>query len=86
MEGFWPSSNWRANYESASICTIVDVDLEGLVILPYCGPKNMCPSLSTIAYTPFHDLFVGNFIFVWPSNPTIYHVWMGNADSDVVKD
>ncbi len=26
LEGFWPSNNWRVNYEHASIPTIVDVD------------------------------------------------------------
>jgi hypothetical protein len=75
LEGFWSSSNWRANYERASICTIVDFeDPENLVIPPYCGPRSMHCSLNTIAYTPFHNLFVGNFVLVWPLNPTIYLV------------
>ncbi len=43
-------------------------------------------SLNTIAYMPFCDLSVGNFVFVWPTNPTIYLVWMGMAESDVVRD
>jgi hypothetical protein len=47
---------------------------------------NMCPSLNTIAYTPFRDLFASNFVFVRPTNPTIYHVWMGRVESDVVRD
>jgi hypothetical protein len=86
LEGFWPSSNWRANYECASIPTVVDVDLKDLVILPYCGLRSMCLSLNTIAYKFFCDLFVGNFVLVWPVDPTIYLVWMGRAESDVVKD
>jgi len=43
-------------------------------------------SLNIIAYTPFCDLFVGNFVFVWHTYPTIYLVRMGRAESDVVKD
>jgi len=86
LEGFWPSSNWRTYYEHASIPTIVDVDLKDLVIPPYCGPRNMHPSLNITAYTPFHDLFVGNFVLVWPVDPKVYHVWMGRDKSDVVKD
>jgi hypothetical protein len=35
LEGFWPSSNWRANYECASIYIIVDDDLEDPIIPPY---------------------------------------------------
>jgi len=86
LEGFLPSNNWRTNYECASIHIVVDVDLEDLVIPPYCGPRNMHPSLSIVAYTPFHDLFVSNFVFMQPSNPIVYHVWMGKVENDVVKD
>jgi hypothetical protein len=53
LEGFWPSSNWKANYERASIPTIVNVDPEDLVIPPYYSLKSMCPSLNTIAYIFF---------------------------------
>jgi hypothetical protein len=74
LEGFWPSNNWRINYERASIPTIIDVYLKNFVIPPYCEPRNICPSLSTTTYSPFHDLFVGNFVLVWPSNPIVYHV------------
>jgi hypothetical protein len=86
VEGFWPFSNRRANYECASILTIVDVDLKDLVILPYCGLRSMCPSLNIIAYKFFCDLFVGNFVLVWFVDPTIYLVWIGRAKNDVVKD
>jgi hypothetical protein len=34
LEGFWPSTNWRANFEHASIPIVVNVDLEDLVIPP----------------------------------------------------
>jgi hypothetical protein len=76
----------KAYYECASILTIIDADLKYLVIPPYCGPRNMHPSLNTIAYTPFHDLFVGNFVLMQPVDPIVYLVWMGKAKSDVVKD
>jgi hypothetical protein len=46
----------------------------------------MRPSSNTIAYKLLCDLFVGNFVLVWPVNPTIYFVWMGRVESDVVKD
>jgi hypothetical protein len=64
LESFWPSSNWRVNYERASILTIVDVDPKDPVIRPYYGRRSMCPFLRIIAYTPFCDLFVGNFVLV----------------------
>jgi hypothetical protein len=64
LESFWPSSNWRVNYDQASIPTIVDVDLKDPVIHPYYGRRSMCLSLRIIAYTPFRDLFVGNFVLV----------------------
>jgi hypothetical protein len=41
---------------------IVDVDVENLVITPYCGPKNMWPSLKITTYTSFQNLSLGNFI------------------------
>ncbi len=84
LEGFWPSSNWRANYECTSIHIIVDVDLEDLVIHPYYGPRSLRPSLSTSTYTPFRDLFVNSFVLVWPSDSIVYHVWTGRAKSDVI--
>jgi hypothetical protein len=46
----------------------------------------MCPSLNIAAYTPFHDLFVSNFVLVQPANLVNYFVWMGKVESDVVKD
>jgi len=86
LEGFWPFSNWKANYEHASIPTIVDVDPKDLVIPPYYGPRSMHPSLNTTTYMHFCDLFVGSFVLVQPSSPIIYPVWMGRTKSDVVRD
>jgi hypothetical protein len=85
LEGFWPSSNWKVNYEQASIPTIIDVDLKDLVLLPYCGRRSMQLFLSIIAYKPFCDLFASNFVLVQLANHIIYLVWMGRAESDVVK-
>jgi hypothetical protein len=64
LEGFWPSSNWKTNYERTPIPIVVDVDPKDLIILPYCGPKSMHHSLDTVAYAPFCDLFVGNFVLL----------------------
>jgi hypothetical protein len=30
-------------------------------------------SLDTVAYAPFCDLFVGNFVLLWPIDPIVYH-------------
>jgi hypothetical protein len=86
LEDFWPSNNWRVNYEHASILTIIDFDPEDLFILPYFGISSMRPSLSIITYTPLCDLFVGNFVLLWLANLIIYTMWMGRAESDVVRD
>jgi hypothetical protein len=86
LEDFWPFNNWRYNYEHASIPIVVDVDPKDPIILPYYDPKNMHPSLSTTTYTPFHDLFVGHLIFVRLVDFIVYPMWMGRAESDVVRD
>jgi hypothetical protein len=86
LEGLWPSSNWRANYDHTSIPIVVDVDLEDPANPPYYGPRRMHLSLSTIAYIPFCDLFVGSFVLMWPLDPMVYSIWMGRAESDFVKD
>jgi hypothetical protein len=41
---------------------------------------------SIVAYMPFRDLFVGNFVLVWPIYLKVYPVWMGRVESDVVRD
>jgi hypothetical protein len=46
----------------------------------------MCPFFSTVAYTPFCDLFVGNFVLVQLIDLKVYPMWMGRAKNDVVKD
>jgi len=59
------------------------VDLEDLVIRPYCGPKNLKPIPT---YTSFKDLNNGYFVFVRPHDLLLVHVWSGRASSDVVQD
>jgi hypothetical protein len=41
LESFCPSNNWKSNHVRGAIPPIVDVGLRDLVIVPYCGPKNM---------------------------------------------
>ncbi len=54
--------------------------------VPYCGPKNMQPSLKTTIYTPFPDLGLCDFILVRHVDLKLYRVWMGRAKNEVVKD
>jgi hypothetical protein len=61
----------------------VDVDHENPSIL---WPKSMRLFLNIVAYTPFRDLFTGNFVLVHLANPKVYHVWMGKVKSDVLRD
>jgi len=64
LEGFLPSSNWRANYVRSSLSTVINVvNPKDPIQVPYCGPKNMKP-LTT--YTPFRYLNVGDFVLVRP--------------------
>jgi hypothetical protein len=86
LEGFWPFYNWKVNYEHVFILTIINVDLENPMILPYYGPKSMHPFLNINTYTFICDFFVGNFVFVQSTDPIVYPMWMGKAESDVVKD
>jgi hypothetical protein len=69
-----------------AIPTIVDVDLKDSIIAPYCGPKNMQPSLKTIVDTPFWDSSLGDFVLVKPRDLELYRVWIGRVESEVVKD
>jgi hypothetical protein len=53
LEGFWPSNNWRFNYERVELLSTNQVtDLEDPVMCPYYGPKNLKLALT---YTPFRD-------------------------------
>ncbi len=59
------------------------VDIEDPIQLPYCGLKNMRP---LIAYTPFTNHNVGNFVLVRSHDPDLVPFQMGKAEGDVVKD
>ncbi len=59
------------------------VDLENPIQISCCGPKNMRP---LIAYTPFKDLNVGDFVFVRPYDPNLVLLWMEIVEGDVIKD
>ncbi len=84
LEGFWPLGNWRSNYARASLPTRMEVDdVEYLIMHPYCGPKNLKPSL---AYTLFKDFNSGDFVLVRPHDPLLVLMWIGKTQHDVVKD
>jgi hypothetical protein len=42
--------------------------------------------LNIITYTPFRDLYEGDFVLVHPFDHDVYLVWMGILQGDVVKD
>jgi hypothetical protein len=58
-------------------------DVEDLIMHPYCGPKNLKPSL---ACTSFKDLNNGDFVLVRPHDPLLVPMWIGRTQCDVVKD
>ncbi len=39
----------------------------------------------SITYTSFRDLNDGHFVLIKPHDPSLILVWMGRAQSDVVK-
>ncbi len=60
LEGFWASSNWKYKYAKVSLPSTMEVvDLENLVVHPYCGPKNL---KAFSAYTLFEDFNNGDFV------------------------
>jgi hypothetical protein len=59
------------------------VDLEDLIISPYCGPKNL---KSVLTYTMCRDFNNGDFVFVRPHDPLLVFVWLGRTQNDVLKD
>ncbi len=60
--------------------------MEDSTIPPYCGPKNMKPSLRITTYIPFEDLHEGDFLFTRPFELEMYPVWMAKVYTGVVKD
>ncbi len=76
--------NWRSNYGKASLPTRMEVDdAKDPIMHPYCGPKNLKPSL---ACAPFRDFNNGDFVMVRPHDHFLVPVWMGRTQCDVVKD
>ncbi len=59
------------------------VDQEYPVQVPYCGPKNMRP---LIAYMPYRDLKVGDFMLMRLHDLDLVPFWMGNVEGDVIKN
>ncbi len=59
------------------------VDPKYPIQIPYYGPKNMRP---LIAYMPFRDLNVGNFVLMKPHDSNLVPLWMGRVEGDVIKD
>jgi hypothetical protein len=88
MEGFGPSSNWKADHVQLIFpIPLILEDQEDPIILSYIfGPKNTKPSLRTTTYIPYEDLNEGDFIFNHSFDPIGYLVWMGRMYNDVVKD
>ncbi len=77
-------NNWKSNYARASLSTMMDiVDPKDSIQVPYCGPKNTKP---LIAYMPFKNLNVGNFVLMRSHYLNLVPFWMGRVESDVIKD
>jgi len=81
VEGFWPCSNWKLNFVRIELSsTILVIDLEDLVICPYCGPKNLKP---TPTYTSSRNFNNGDFVLVRLHDPFLVLVWLEKTQSDV---
>jgi hypothetical protein len=62
LKGFWLSNNWKLNYAKVKLLSRrLVVNLEDLVIHPYCGPKNL---KLVPAYTLFRDFNNGDFVIM----------------------
>jgi hypothetical protein len=64
LEGFCPTSNCKVNHSQfVKSSSHVPVDKENTMLEPFCGLKNMKPTMKTAPYTPSRDLHNGDFIF-----------------------
>jgi hypothetical protein len=52
---------------------VVNVDPKDLIQHPYCGLKNMWPS---IVYTTFKDFYDGDFVFIRLHDFSLVPIWM----------
>jgi len=59
------------------------VDSKDPIIHLYYGPKNLKPIL---AYTPFKDLNIEDFVLVKHHDLFVIPIWIGRTYNDVVKD
>jgi len=81
--GFLAFEQLEINCTRASLPTRMEVvDVEDLIMRPYCGPKNLKPSPT---YTPFKDLNNGDFV-LRPHDPLFIPMWMGRTQCDVMKN
>jgi hypothetical protein len=82
--GFLAFEQLEINCTRASLPTRMEVvDVENLIMRPYCGAKNLKPSST---YTPFKDLNNGDFVLVRPHDPFFIPMWMGRTQCDVMKN
>lgn len=58
------------------------VDVEDLIVVLYCGSKNLKPRLKTTSYTLFKHFNKGDFVLMRPHDPKLVIVWMGIKHSE----
>jgi hypothetical protein len=78
LEGFWSTINWRVNHSQLTKPNSpIPTNKEDITLEPFCGPKNMKPTMKITPYTPFRDLHNEDFILTCPSNLRfILYVWV----------
>jgi hypothetical protein len=59
------------------------VDLEDLVMHPYCGQNNL---KLVLTYTLFKDFNNGDFVIMKLHDLLFVLAWMGRTQTDVIKD
>ncbi len=87
LEGFWPSRNWRSNFSRALLLNTMEVvDVEDLIVVLYCGSKNLKFCLKTTSYTSFKHFNKGDFAFMRLHDLKLILMWMGRKHNDIIKD
>jgi hypothetical protein len=56
-------------------------DVEDLIVVFYCGSKNLKPHLKTTLYISFKHFNKGDFVLMRPHDPKLVLVWMGREHS-----
>jgi hypothetical protein len=73
LESFWLTNNQKVNHVRFYIPLVpIFDDMEDSTSPPYCGPKNMKPSLTIAIYTPFKYLHEGDFLLPRPFEFEMY--------------